>query len=78
LDKILLGLLLTMGWIFASNYTKEDRINDMAKLTEAVNKIQNGFFYNSYNRVSKGVKQLVTTIEHILRHQLKSLKRKTQ
>lgn len=50
---------------FGGSYTKEDRIKDMKEMAQAMNEIQSGFFYNSYDTVADGVTKLSDTIVRV-------------
>ncbi|MCX6052780.1 MAG: cytochrome C [Campylobacterales bacterium] len=65
MKKIVLTLALVGSLSFASAYTKEDRINDMHDMAEAMNTIQSGFFYNNYDTVSTGVTSLSAAIAKV-------------
>ena len=62
MKKVLLGLILVGSLLQAEGYTKQDRINDMNTMAQAMNTIQSGFFYNNYETVEAGVEQLTETI----------------
>jgi len=62
MKKVLLGLILAGSLLQADGYTKQDRIDDMNTMAQAMNVIQSGFFYNNYDTVSAGVKMLSETI----------------
>lgn len=62
MKKVLLGLILAGSLLQADGYTKQDRINDMNTMAQAMNTIQSGFFYNNYETVEAGVEQLTETI----------------
>jgi len=63
--KIVLALMLIIGVLQASEYTKEDRIKDMNEMANAMNVIQTGFFYNNYETVASGVAQLSDAVERV-------------
>lgn len=65
MKKIVLALALVGSLSLANTYTKEDRINDMHDMAEAMNAIQSGFFYNNYETVSAGVTSLSTAIAKV-------------
>lgn len=65
MKKIVLAFMLLVGMAHAGNYTKEDRIQDMKAMAEAMDTIQNGFFYNNYDTVAKGVTELSDHIENV-------------
>lgn len=62
MKKILLGFLIAGSLLQADGYTKQDRIDDMNTMAQAMNVIQSGFFYNNYDTVETGVKLLSDTI----------------
>ena len=62
MKKVILGFILAGSLLQAEGYTKQDRINDMNTMAQAMNVIQSGFFYNNYETVEAGVKQLTETI----------------
>lgn len=47
------------------NYSKEDRLQDMHKLAQAMGDIQTGFFFNNFDMVQSGVHALTDTIGNI-------------
>ena len=63
MKKVILGLVLVAG--LAQAYTKEDRVQDMNKMAQAMNIIQSGFFYNNYETVEAGVEQLNNAIGRV-------------
>ena len=65
MKKMVLAFMLLVGMVHAGNYTKEDRIKDMKAMAEAMNTIQNGFFYNNYETVVKGVTKLSDHAEKV-------------
>ena len=65
MKKIVLALALVGSLSLANTYTKEDRINDMHDMAEAMNTIQSGFFYNNYDTVSTGVTSLSAAIAKV-------------
>jgi hypothetical protein len=65
LKKIILGLVVASAVAFGGSYTKEDRIKDMKEMAQAMNEIQSGFFYNSYDTVADGVTKLSDTIVRV-------------
>jgi len=62
MKKVLLGFILAGSLLQADGYTKQDRIDDMNTMAQAMNVIQSGFFYNNYDTVAAGVKILSETI----------------
>jgi len=65
MKKVLFTLLFTVAFAYAGAYTKADRIKDMKQMAEAMGTIQNGFFYNNYDTVAKGVNQLSNAAERV-------------
>lgn len=65
MKRVLLGLMLAGSLLQAEGYTKQDRINDMNTMAQAMNTIQSGFFYNNYETVEAGVEQLTETIVRV-------------
>lgn len=65
MKKMVLAFMLLVGVVHAGNYTKEDRIKDMKAMAEAMNTIQNGFFYNNYETVVEGVTKLSDHAEKV-------------
>ncbi len=65
MKKMVLAFMLLVGMVHAGNYTKKDRIEDMKAMAKAMDTIQNGFFYNSYETVAAGVTKLSDHIEHV-------------
>jgi len=62
MKKVIVGMLMLGALLQAGVYTKEDRIKDMQTMAHAMNTIESGFFYNSYETVVAGVGQLTDTI----------------
>lgn len=62
---MLVSLMFAGTVLFAGAYTKEDRINDMQEMANAMNTIQSGFFYNNYDTVSSGVEALSDAIMRV-------------
>jgi len=62
MKKVLLGFILAGSLLQADGYTKQDRIDDMNTMAQAMNVIQSGFFYNNYDTVAAGVKMLSETV----------------
>ncbi|WP_457744664.1 cytochrome C [Sulfurimonas sp.] len=65
MKKVILGLLIMSSLVYSSEYTKQDRMKDMKTMANAMNTIQSGFFYNSFDTVAQGVTTLSDTIEHV-------------
>jgi len=64
--KSVFVLIAMVGTILmAKPYTKEDRINDMNEMAQAMNIIQSGFFYNNYDTVEAGVTKLADAIVRV-------------
>ena len=59
---ILLGTSLVVS---AEVYTKQDRINDMHAMAQAMIDIQTGFFFNNADIVAEGVFTLTDTITKV-------------
>jgi len=62
---VILLLLVSVYTLFATEYTKEDRIKDMNEMASAMNIIQSGFFYNNYDTVASGVEKLRNSIARV-------------
>jgi cytochrome c556 len=57
--KIILSVvLLSSTFIFAGEYTAQDRIRDMKELENAMVTIQKGFLYNDLATIEKGVEEI--------------------
>jgi uncharacterized caspase-like protein len=65
MKKVLLGMILVASTMLAKPYTKEDRINDMNEMAQAMNIIQSGFFYNNYDTVEAGVTKLADAVSRV-------------
>ena len=65
MKKTILLLGLSAGLLFGKAYTVDDRIRDMQTMAQAMQDIQNGFFYNNYEMIEKGSLILANTIEKI-------------
>ena len=65
MKKAILTLSATTILVFAKPYTTDDRIRDMQTMAQAMQDIQNGFFYNNYEMIKKGSLILANTIEKI-------------
>lgn len=64
MKKIYLIILISTS-IYAAEYTKQDRINDMQKMAEAMSNIESGFFYNNKDIVRDGALLLSQTIKRV-------------
>ena len=65
MKSVILLLLVSVYTLFATEYTKEDRIKDMNEMASAMNIIQSGFFYNNYETVASGVEKLRNSIARV-------------
>lgn len=66
MKKLIATLLIGSSLAFAGNvYTKQDRINDMHAMAQAMIDIQTGFFFNNVDVVSEGVFKLTDTITKV-------------
>lgn len=65
MKKIVLALTLMGSLLLADTYTKEDRVNDMHEMANAMNTIQSGFFFNNYDTVASGVTALSAAIVRV-------------
>ncbi len=63
--KITFSLLLVGATMIAKPYTQEDRIKDMQTMANAMQNIQNGFFYNNFDMIKLGGVTVAETIEKI-------------
>ena len=61
MKKTLIALTISSSILIAS-YTQEDRIKDMQIMAEAMQDIQNGFFYNNFDMIKAGGVILADTI----------------
>ena len=61
MKKALIALTISSSILIAS-YTQEDRIKDMQIMAEAMQDIQNGFFYNNFDMIKAGGVILADTI----------------
>jgi hypothetical protein len=61
MKKIILSLALTSSLLMAA-YTQDDRIKDMQTMANAMQDIQNGFFYNNFDMIKAGGVILADTI----------------
>ena len=60
---ILIGVMSAS--LFAGGYTRADRIADMKIMSQAMNEIQSGFFFNDKQKVIKGALKLSDTIRRV-------------
>ena len=58
-------ILCLSSLLFAQDYTKKDRINDMQIMAKAMSSIETGFFYNNNELVEKGALSLSDAIRRI-------------
>ena len=58
-------MVLSTTFLMAGSYTQADRIKDMQILAEAIQEIQNGFFYNNYDIIKEGTKKLSNTMDRV-------------
>lgn len=65
MKSVVLLLLVSVYTLFATEYTKEDRIKDMNEMASAMNIIQSGFFYSNYDTVASGVEKLRNSIARV-------------
>jgi hypothetical protein len=65
MKKTVVTVVALCSLAMAGNYTKQDRMNDMNQMAEAMNMIQSGFFYNNYDTVTKGVTKLTEAIVRV-------------
>ena len=64
MKKIILSLALTSSLLMAA-YTQDDRIKDMQTMANAMQDIQNGFFYNNFDMIKAGGVILADTIMRV-------------
>ena len=64
MKKIIFTLTLSSSLMMAS-YTQDDRIADMQTMANAMQDIQNGFFYNNFDMIKAGGIILADTIMKI-------------
>ena len=64
MKKIILSLALTSSLLMAA-YTQDDRIKDMQTMANAMQDIQNGFFYNNFEMIKAGGVILADTIMRV-------------
>ena len=64
MKKAFIALTISSSIMMAS-YTQEDRIKDMQIMAEAMQDIQNGFFYNNFDMIKAGGVILSDTIMRI-------------
>jgi hypothetical protein len=65
MKKTVVTVVALCSLAMAGNYTKQDRMNDMNQMAEAMNMIQSGFFYNNYDTVTKGVTKLTEAVVRV-------------
>ncbi len=64
MKKAFIALTISSSILMAS-YTQEDRIKDMQIMAEAMQDIQNGFFYNNFDMIKSGGIVLADTIMRV-------------
>ncbi|HIE00156.1 MAG TPA: cytochrome C [Thiotrichaceae bacterium] len=63
---VLTGMLLSAGsYSYSKGYTKQDRIEDMHTMAQAMIDIQTGFLFNNFVMVQEGVHNLSTAVENV-------------
>ncbi|MEA2111012.1 MAG: cytochrome C [Campylobacterota bacterium] len=65
MKKLIATMALTTSFLMAGSYTQADRIKDMQILAEAMQEIQNGFFYNNYDIIKEGTIKLSETMDRV-------------
>jgi hypothetical protein len=65
MKKTVVTMLLSATFLMAGTYTQSDRIKDMQILAEAMQEIQNGFFYNNFDIITEGTNKLSNAIERV-------------
>jgi hypothetical protein len=65
MKKTVVTMLLSATFLMAGTYTQSDRIKDMQILAEAMQEIQNGFFYNNFDIITEGINKLSNAIERV-------------
>ena len=63
--KILILILIFTTFTFAQDYTKQNRIDDMQIMAEAMANIEAGFLYNNNELVEAGVIKLSDAIRRV-------------
>jgi len=58
-------MALSTTFLLAGAYTQADRIKDMQILAEAMQEIQQGFFYNNYDIIKAGTTKLSDTMDRV-------------
>jgi len=64
MKKIYIAIAISTS-LYAAPYTKQDRIQDMQKLAEAMSQIETGFFYNNKDIVKDGALQLSKIVKKV-------------
>jgi hypothetical protein len=64
MKKMVLGLIFATV-VFAQEYTKQNRIDDMQTMASAMAKIESGFLYNNKDLVEAGVIKLSDAIRRV-------------
>ena len=64
MKKIILTLFFATV-VFSQEYTKQDRINDMQTMAQAMANIETGFLYNNSDLVEAGVIKLSDAIKRV-------------
>jgi cytochrome c556 len=65
MKKIIATMALSTTFLLASTYTQADRIKDMQILAEAMQEIQQGFFYNNYDIIKTGTTKLSDAMDRV-------------
>ena len=65
MKKIVIGLALAGTLLSADAYTQKDRILDMQTMAQAMQTIQDGFFYNNIDMVVEGTTKLSDAVVKI-------------
>ena len=65
MKKIIVVMALSTTFLLAGVYTQADRIKDMQILAEAMQEIQQGFFYNNYDIIKAGTTKLSDTMDRV-------------
>ena len=65
MKKIIVAMALSTTFLLAGAYTQADRIKDMQILAEAMQEIQQGFFYNNYDIIKAGTTKLSDTMDRV-------------
>ncbi len=64
MKKIFLIIAIST-YIYAAQYTEQNRIHDMQKMAEAMSTIESGFFYNNKEIVQSGALELSKIIKRV-------------